>query len=524
MQMIDSSLSGLLTNERALPRDVRAAINYMRRNIGKPLGVDDLVVATGARERTLRKHFLRFLGLAPLSFFLRLRLAAARDALLVPSSVSVSEVADQFGFVHLGRFASNYRRHFGELPSATRRRVMQAEPLSAQTMPLPHISAAVPTLLIAPFQTPGDRESNGLAEGLREVLCVELARGRGLSIRLAPSGYSMTLRRLGGRYYLAGRVTHTAGQVRVTIRLVDAENERHVWGDSFDGFIQDARALHDQVVAGVLCEVQPRILGELIGCAQRADLSVLGGSEMTLRALPLALLPNHTEQALVVLGRAMTLTPDCALALGLAGWCHAKRATPWNAQAAEEKAKASRLADRAGILAPADPLVLALRASIAHFEREYEIAESLAARAVAIDPTCAWGWDRLGWVHEATERLDEAMPCFARVERIPAPYLDGAERLDGIATAHITAGRYAEAVPVLRNAIGIRADSSGLHGKLATCYVRIGDKVAGRAELEKLRRLLPGISAQQYVNCYPCAFDSFKDALANSLAEIGMPA
>ena len=177
-----------------------------------------------------------------------------------------------------------------------------------------------------------------------------------------------------------GPATHTAGQVRVTIRLVDAENERHVWGDSFDGFIQDARALHDQVVAGVLCEVQPRILGELIGCAQRADLSVLGGSEMTLRALPLALLPNHTEQALVVLGRAMTLTPDCALALGLAGWCHAKRATPWNAQAAEEKAKASRLADRAGILAPADPLVLALRASIAHLEREYEIAVIGGAR------------------------------------------------------------------------------------------------------------------------------------------------
>ena len=116
------------------------------------------------------------------------------------------------------------------------------------------------------------------------------------------------------------------------------------------------------------------------------------------------------------------------------------------------------------------------------------------------------------------------MSCFARIERIPAPYLDGAERLDGLATAHITAGRYAEAVPVLRNAMGIRAGSSALHGKLATCYVRICDKAAGRAELEKLRRLLPGISAQQYVDCYPCAFDSFKDALANSLAEIGMPA
>jgi TolB-like protein len=522
MQMIDPGTSGFLTNQGALPRDVRAAIDHMRRNIGKPLSVDDLLVATGARERTLRRHFLIFLGVAPLGFFLRLRLAAAREALLAPSSDSVSEIAVRFGFVHFGRFASHYRRYFGETPSATRRRVTQAEPLSQRTIPLPYLSATTPTLVIAPFQTSGDRESNCLAEGLREMLSAELARGRGLSVRLAPRGY--TLRRLGGSYCLAGRVTHIASRVRVTIRLVDIEEERHVWGDSFDGVAHDALALQDRVAAGVLCEVQPRILGELIGRAQRADLSTLGGTQMTLRALPLALLPKRTDQALAMLGRAIALAPDCALAIGLVGWCHAKRATPWNAGTPEERAKASRMADRAGILAPADPMVLALRASIAHLEREYEVAESLAARAVAIDPTCAWGWDRLGWVHEATERIDEAMPFFARVERIPAPYLDGAERLDGIATAHITAGRYAEALPVLRTAIRIRADSSDLHGKLATCYVRLGDKAAGRAELEKLRRLLPGVSAQLYVNSYPCAFDSFKNALANSLTEIGMPA
>lgn len=522
--MPGTSIPGLATTERTLPRDVRTAVNYMRRNIGKSLRVQDLLIATGARERTLRKQFLRFLGLAPLSFFLSLRLAAAREALLVPSCCSISEVAAQFGFFHFGRFASNYKRCFGELPSATRRRAMQSEPLSTRTIPLPYLSASAPVLVVAPFQTAGDRESNCLADGLREVLSVELARGRGLSIRLAPSGYASTLRRQCEGFCLAGRVTHVAGRVRVTIRLVDIEEERHVWGDSFDGSTQDALALQDRVIAGVLCEIQPRILGELIARAQRADLSVLQGSEIALRALPLALLPKRTEQALILLDHAMVLAPDSGLAVGLAGWCYAKRAAPWNTGSTEERAKASQMADRAGILAPADPMVLALRASIAHLASEYEVAESLAARAVAIDPTCAWGWDRLGWVHEATERLDEAVPFFAHVERLPAPYLDGAESLDGLATAHMTAARYSEAVPLLRKAIRIRADSTGLHGKLAACYVRIGDKAAGRMELDKLLRLIPGVSAQQYVNSYPCAFDSFKNVLANSLTEIGMPA
>ena len=524
MQMTEHGISGVSTNERALPRDVRAAINYMRRNIGKQLRLDDLLEATGARERSLRKHFSRFLGLAPISFFLRLRLAAARDALLVPSTDSVSEVAARFGFVHFGRFASDYRRCFGEPPSATRRRVTQAEPVPPRTIPMPYLSVTVPTLVIVPFQTQGDRENNALAEGLREVISIELARGRGLSIRLAPSDHALATRRLGERYCLAGRVTHAAGRVRVTVRLVDVEEARHIWGDSFDGSAHDVLALQDMVTASVLYEVQPRILGDLIGRAQRADMSIMAGPEITLRALPLALLPNRTEQALAMLRQAVSLAPDCALAVGLAGWCHAKRATPWNAAATEERATASRMADRAGILAPADPMVLAVRASIAHFAREYEMAESLAARAVAMDPTCAWAWDRLGWVHEATNRLEEAMPFFARVERIPAPYLDGAEHLDGVATAYMTAGRYKEAVPVLAKAVQVRPHSSNLHGKLATCYVRLGDKAAGRAELEKLRRLLPGVSAQQYADGYPCAFDTFRNALANSLAEIGMPA
>ncbi len=182
------------------------------------------------------------------------------------------------------------------------------------------------------------------------------------------------------------------------------------------------------------------------------------------------------------------------------------------------------MADRAGILAPADTMVLAIRASVAHLAGEYETAESLAARAVASDPTCAWAWDRLGWIHEATNRPDEALPFFARAERIPAPYLDAAANMDGVGTAHFCAGRYQEAAAVLKTATLVRPGSTGLHGKLAACYVQIGNKTAARAELAKLRRILPDVSAEQYANSYPCGFDGFRSTLANSLTEIGMPA
>ena len=70
----------------------------------------------------------------------------------------------------------------------------------------------------------------------------------------------------------------------------------------------------------------------------------------------------------------------------------------------------------------------------------------------------------------------------------------------------------------------IRPGSTRLHGKLAACYAQLGDQPAARAELAKLRGILPDVSATQYVSGYPCNLGPFKDVLANSLTSIGMPA
>ena len=83
----------------------------------------DLVAHCGVGERTLHKHFRAFLAVSPLAYWRRLRLAAAREELLKGlDGASVTEVAARFGFNHFGRFSQQYRRGFGEAPSATLRR------------------------------------------------------------------------------------------------------------------------------------------------------------------------------------------------------------------------------------------------------------------------------------------------------------------------------------------------------------------------------------------------------------------
>ncbi len=74
--------------------------------------------------RSLYALFERQLGESPRQYIRRLRLERIRACLEDPGCRvrNLTELALDFGFAHLGRFAEQYRRQFGELPSETLRR------------------------------------------------------------------------------------------------------------------------------------------------------------------------------------------------------------------------------------------------------------------------------------------------------------------------------------------------------------------------------------------------------------------
>jgi AraC-like DNA-binding protein len=114
----------------ALPRDVARAVEWSRSHLSEPIHLDALARVAGVRPRTLEAHFARFLGTTPLGWLRDERLTHARRALLAPEgTATVTDVAVQCGYVsQLGRFAAHYCRRFGELPSATLRRIRRSRP------------------------------------------------------------------------------------------------------------------------------------------------------------------------------------------------------------------------------------------------------------------------------------------------------------------------------------------------------------------------------------------------------------
>lgn len=82
-----------------------------------------LASTLGVSSRTLHRVFRRECGVSPMALLRRARMAEARATLeAAPPDATVTRVALDCGFAHLGRFSQEYAAQFGESPSDTLRR------------------------------------------------------------------------------------------------------------------------------------------------------------------------------------------------------------------------------------------------------------------------------------------------------------------------------------------------------------------------------------------------------------------
>ncbi|MEY9951316.1 AraC family transcriptional regulator [Leifsonia sp. EB34] len=105
-------------------RPVSKAAELLRADPGRPWTVAEVAAAVSTSVRSLQDAFRTSLDTTPMAYLRGIRLEKVHDELSAaePGTVTVTEVAARWGFLHLGRFAAAYSRAYGERPSATLRR------------------------------------------------------------------------------------------------------------------------------------------------------------------------------------------------------------------------------------------------------------------------------------------------------------------------------------------------------------------------------------------------------------------
>ena len=107
-------------NQYQLPKHVVVVKEFIHRFADQDLDVSDLVMISGTSKSTLYREFQNALNLSPMDYLKQYRLEQIHAALLKNGShISISRLAYDWGFRHLGRFSQEYRAKYGVLPSET---------------------------------------------------------------------------------------------------------------------------------------------------------------------------------------------------------------------------------------------------------------------------------------------------------------------------------------------------------------------------------------------------------------------
>ena len=95
--------------------------DYIEAHLGEQITLMDLCAVAKVSPRTIQRSFKSRLGTTPNAYIQARRLNYVRRDLSIEKNygVMVADIANRWGFWHMGQFASDYRRLFGELPSET---------------------------------------------------------------------------------------------------------------------------------------------------------------------------------------------------------------------------------------------------------------------------------------------------------------------------------------------------------------------------------------------------------------------
>jgi TolB-like protein/DNA-binding winged helix-turn-helix (wHTH) protein len=264
-------------------------------------------------------------------------------------------------------------------------------------------AAARMRLAILPFENLSPDPANAFfSDGLHEEILNTLAeripsvdvisRTTMMSYRTSPKPLTEMAREIGATHVIEGSVRREGNEVRLTLQLIDAGTDRHLWSQQYDRTLTSALTLQSQVAA----EVASQLSVQLVAGADRAGPPTRDPQayDAYLKAL-LALRtldgnsPEGYREVEALLGRAIRRDPSFALAYVQRARTRTLKSLANQDVSAENLRLVRDDLDAARRLAPSEPLTMAAEGYylMAEDRNEEALARIEAAEAAGLsDP------------------------------------------------------------------------------------------------------------------------------------------
>jgi class 3 adenylate cyclase/TolB-like protein/Tfp pilus assembly protein PilF len=349
----------------------------------------------------------------------------------------------------------------------------------------------------------GDTNQAYLSDGMTEALCAALGnisalRVPGRSSVMRFKGTQKTIqemaRELNVDALVEGSVQRASNRLLITLQLVEAATDRHLWATNFERDLGDFFKVQTEIAQALAQEVQVRLTPE--------DRTRLARARAVNRdALEAYLVGMHhwwnwsdaeTTNALAYFQRAIALDPGYAPAY--AGASLAYQWTPGDPAATGPKAR--QAAERAVQLDPELSDGFAARGNVrVAYDWDWPGAESDLRRAIQLNPKSSLALDLYNNFLTIRGRFGEAVAVLEQaLENDPL----AAGLHSDLGFTLLVAHRDAEAVTHLRMSLELDPNFEQGHSYLGDVYWRLGQTNEAEAEFLVVVRVAPKSALQRY--------------------------
>ncbi len=378
----------------------------------------------------------------------------------------------------------------------------------AADAPVPSVAGRMPSIAVLPLvNMSGDQEQEFFADGLTEDVITELSRFHDLMVISRNSTFvykgkavrmQEVARELGVDYLLEGSVRKSGDRIRVTVQLIDAESDRHIWAERYDRKLEDVFAIQDEITRAIVATLAGRVEAATHDRAKRKPTDNMAAYECVLAAKVLhhRSVREDNRQALQLLDRAITLDPNYAHAHAWKGcvlgqtwvynWCEDRDAT--FQQIAAELETALALDDN-------DYDVHRILAALNLNRENHDGAAYHQERALALNPNYDLVVVQQGELLTWLGRPEEGIDWIKKAMRLN-PYHP--ERFwNHLGRACYCAEKYAEAAEAFSR---ITRPDHTHHAFMAATFAQMGSSVAAAAHAAEVVKREPGFSVAAYLD------------------------
>src|SRR6202047_2452498 len=181
-----------------------------------------------------------------------------------------------------------------------------------------------PSIAVLPLANmSGDPEQEFFTDGLTEDIITELSRFHDLLVISRNSTFvhkgkavkvQEVAREFGVDYVLEGSVRKAGDRIRVTVQLIDAETDRHIWAERYDRQLEDIFAIQDEMTRAIVATLPGRVEAATHDRAKRKPTDNMEACECVLAAKVLHHRSTREDNAEAqrLLNRALALDPNYA--------------------------------------------------------------------------------------------------------------------------------------------------------------------------------------------------------------------